>query len=230
MPMPSRDAGTMMVNETTSALLARVVCEREAACCPGNTRGCDSLARVLGSWLENEAVEVDPTALDACVAALEAADCDTIAAYAGRPPIARFCPNLSRGTLPNGGTCRGLFDDEQCASGHCLDGTCGDALGENAMCSPGDCGDGLACHLGECVRPTAGGASCEQRSVCEEGYECFRQMGEMEARCHPLVTIQPGETCEAGTLCSLGEDQCWCPEGMTGCLRGLCGNRSRCLP
>ncbi len=230
MATPPRDAGTMPMNETTGAMLARIVCEREQDCCPGNTSNCSTLASVLDARFEGDGVVVNEAGVATCVAAMQNADCTTVGQYGGRLPVGRFCSDLSTGSLSNGAMCGGLFGDEQCASGHCIDGVCSDALQVMADCGPGDCAAGLECHLGSCVSPTAAGASCEQRSVCEDGYDCYRLMGEMEARCHAEVVIQPGEPCDPGTVCSLGSEECRCPVGMTGCAFGLCGDASRCLP
>jgi hypothetical protein len=227
------DAETMMSDSTrTGTRLVTALCVREAECCPGNENDCTLIASILDQRLTTDGVVLDAAAYDACLEGLETASCDTVAAYGGRIHLGTFCDALAVGTLPLGARCGGLFGDDQCESGNCVDDMCAARSGEGAMCGPGSsrCEDGFACSLGACVVPTAPGESCELTNACSDGHGCFRMGDETEARCHPLRTVAVGEECAMDGLCELGPDACRCPLGGTGCTLGLCGDTSRCLP
>ncbi|MEQ8275407.1 MAG: hypothetical protein RMA76_37635 [Deltaproteobacteria bacterium] len=236
-PNVTTDAGTRdggdLTNETPGDRIARLVCEREVECCPGNSSNCDILGSVLDARFTGPGIELDPTGYDACVAKIQNATCDEVVDFGGRLPFARFCDAdaTTRPTLDNGAACGGLFADLACRSGRCgPDDTCIDLAGDGEDCGPGECAAGLKCSLGTCRIPTAADEVCEQNSVCVDGYECFRMNPNEDARCHAITTIAVGETCGRGLECTLGPDECRCPRGQTGCGRGVCGSRSYCLP
>lgn len=223
-----RDGGAE--EESVGDRLARIVCEREQACCPGNTSDCRILGSVLDGRLTGPGIALDQVGYDACVAKLENASCDEVANYGGRLPVARFCGPMTTPTLADGEECRGLFAELSCLSGRCgPNDRCAPLAAENETCSPGECAAGLKCSLGTCRVPTGADEDCEHNSVCVDGYACFRSDPNASARCHAITIIDPGAMCGDGLECSLGAEECRCPRDQTGCSVGVCGAATYCM-
>ncbi len=240
-PDPDRDAGVPAdagtardggaEEESVGDRLARIVCEREMECCPGNASDCRILGSLLDGRLTGPGIALDQAGYDACVAKMQNATCAEVAEYGGRLPVARYCGPMTRPTLANGETCRGLFADLSCESGRCgPDDTCAPLAAENETCLPGECAAGLKCGVGTCHVPTAANESCELTNVCVDGYECYRDDPNDDARCHPITIIEPGVMCGDGLECRLGPEECRCPRGSTGCSVGVCGSATYCQP
>jgi len=179
-------------------------------------------------------IEIDADAVAACAAKVAGYECSVAEGYKGKLPVLQVCEPFSAGMQADGGECggsgflEGLFGDDQCASGNCVSGTCqpDGKLGDG--CGDRKCEAGLACNLGKCAVPHAAGEDCSQDGLCPDGLDCYSKTPDDPMLCQEPTLIEVGEECATGTLCVLGESQCWCPVGEEGCLHGLCGNNSRC--
>lgn len=210
------DAGPMNNDPPSLQLLAEAVCEKQTECCVGNepvTECTESFERAISPLFTLGGIDIDTTKFNACVNLIANMDCDTAANYGGRVPFGAVCEKFYTGTLANGADCDGasiierVYSSQRCASGYC------DTTSKTCATPP--------------VPPTPNdpGTDCSQDGLCTEGYACFGE----PMTCQMPAEIMVGEVCEAGTICELGESQCFCPLGQEGCIRGTCGNRSRCL-
>lgn len=232
------DSGAADAGGNTSpnaAALAERVCAKQASCCPGNAETVEecreSISRVFEPVFTLPGIVIDEAAYGRCLTRLEALSCDDAANYAGRPPIPLICEPFYSGGRANGEACGGssirerFFEDSQCTSGSCNGDMCGPRVASGESCMEAECEEGLICFQGTCLTPEPQGADCSQMGYCVEPYACFGE----PMTCGTPTEIAVGEVCEAGTICVLGESQCFCPLGQEGCIRGSCGNRTRCL-
>jgi hypothetical protein len=219
---PVRPDGGVSMNDAgisggspSVARLAQAVCNKQTECCAGNesvTECSESFDRAISPIFTLGGIAVDENKFNACVATLSSLSCEAAANYGGRVPFGVVCEKFYSGTLADGADCDGativerVYSSSRCASGHC-DGT-------TKKCAPAP------------VPPMAHGQGedCSQDGLCVEGLQCFGE----PMTCQTPTEIMIGEICEAGTICELGESQCFCPFEQEGCLRGTCGNRSRC--
>jgi len=230
------DAADPSTDGPAARTLTAAVCEKQAACWPGDTETvseCEtSLELVVGLLFTLEGIDVSESALDACVARYAAMDCETVAAYGGKPPVLTLCADVFTGTLPTGSACGGgdfasaLMGDYQCASDVCKDGTCVALAGDGEACEIGGCTEGLTCFQGTCTPALKLNDDCSANSLlCVAPLDCFSSDGGTTFLCQQPTALSVGEECASGTSCEFG---CFCPVGSEGCAAGLCGNVSRC--
>lgn len=227
-------------------MLAAAACEQQVSCCTAPTETKDEcvekLRLVLDPLFSIDGIEFDQAKLDACVAKLEAADCEQAAAYGGHTPILGWCDPFFSGTLANGETCKipstgdfakdlsnAMYADDRCASGYCTTDGCAELPGENESCS-GSCAEGLRCSSEVCVRLLPQGEACDGVGVCAEGLKCI---GESDARtCEVPAVAQIGEPCTNENVCILGDGACFCEtkDGCPGTNATCGGKRVECAP
>lgn len=230
--------------------------QRRAACCQGSEgiQVAPLCARTLSVALRSGAVAVDPAAVTACAAAMEAAHAGCSWVGPEGPPFPPACERLVKGTLAAGARCRSALECQpglRCAGGGPTD------VGRCAPPGP----DGTACALavdtlatytrqpleldhrecpGYCERhlcrpPVQEGAACQAAGECAAGSHCAA------GKCAPGAVAAAGEACVAGECgaglrCVTGTCRAPAPEG-TACqadaeCQGAClahdGGGKRC--
>lgn len=216
--------------------------KKRADCCKTNpgivvTSEC---TRTLSAALRHGAVEIDPGAADACLAAFERVldGCDWVGPFPPGPPAA--CEGIVKGKLAAGQKCRSSLECSgtlRCLGvGPTTPGKCGPPKADGEIC--GGTVDTLAeytrqsgvdrahpeckdrCVRHKCAPPVAASEPCQTTTDCAEGLAC--------------IQIAPGtskslpkKVCTAGKL--PGKDGEACPGGEceTGlsCILGKCATR-----
>ncbi|MFY0539112.1 hypothetical protein [Nannocystis pusilla] len=156
--------------------LMHEACERQVACGhaivnnnPGGVDAClaEQRCETVGELLDLPNVELDPDAVAACIAALEAASCGELVARGLE--IDPGCSQYLAGTLGEGEACRGGTVSD-CAPGlSCVseDGACpGTCVAQPAPCSEGSCGADAFCTFdGTCEPRAALGEACDEAKI-----------------------------------------------------------------
>ena len=210
--------------------VSKLGCERQLECgavvynhhrdvddCLEST-GC---AAFTDAQLDELGVQLDAAAVDACLAAIEALSCEHVAALRhGFGAGLEACRTLTKGSIAEGGDCRGVvFDDcapgAECVIGDMCPGTCTATV---AKCDQTSCGTGEYCSYAteRCVPMATIGEPCEgnlpfdyYRRSCTAGSYCALHQDDVIWTCEPVIarggscaTCLDPECCEAGTYCS----------------------------
>lgn len=156
--------------------LMRAACSRQVACGhavvnnnPGDVDACvaQQQCESASDLLDLPHVALDPDAVQACIAALEAASCGELAAQGLE--IDAACQHYIAGTLGEGEACHGGAISD-CAPGlSCVfaDGTCpGICQAPAAACTEGSCGPDAFCGSDDVCHPRAAlGEACDSALV-----------------------------------------------------------------
>ncbi|HRG98980.1 MAG TPA: hypothetical protein PLR99_22175 [Polyangiaceae bacterium] len=199
---------------------------RRAECCktqPGIVLTSECV-RMVSAALRAKAVRVEPAAVDACVAAIDAglAGCEWVGPFPPGPPEA--CQGLFHGLVPAGARCRSSLEcerDLRChGAGPTTPGKCGPGKADGEAC--GSSTDALAsyarqstldtqhpecakaCVAHRCSAPLADGAACVLSASCAPGSQCAQKSCQRRAP-SKLGEACPGGVCEAGSECLRGK-------------------------
>lgn len=175
---PSQEGDGAGRSEQFSADFARVVCEKNVACCttPEATQQlCESRTRLYLNRLRDsndpDKETFDSQLADTCLNELAALSCaDWVSVVEGAPPTA--CRSYAKGQLAEGARCGG---DLECQSHFCNGntGVCEARLGQDAACDGlnNQCAPGMSCGEGSmpgsfCGSPRSQSASCALDADC----------------------------------------------------------------
>jgi len=178
--------------DSTATQIAQTVCPKAYKCCmasqlTGNDQAgtdepsCETMTtsafeqdlETIQASQDQKRANFDDTKLQACLAVIRSADCDTLDVtnhLAGIPGCETFVDPL----VAVGGSCS---QDYECIDGWCQppadmsggDGTCQPHAQPGASCATASCESGLACDLGGdsiCVPVGAIGAACTDLLQC----------------------------------------------------------------
>lgn len=203
--------------------LMREACERQVACGhaivnnnPGGVDAClaEQRCETVSELLDLPNVELDPDAVAACIAALEAASCGELVTHGFE--IDPGCSQYLAGTLGEGEACHGGVVSD-CAPGlSCVSdgGTCpGSCVAVPAPCSEGSCGADAFCTLDGCQPRAALGEACDETKIelnnmsdraCVAGSHCE------DSVC--VADLGLGAQCFDLDVHACGDGACMCPD------------------
>lgn len=244
----SGDGGTTLPLEQLASAYAKAQCSRVARCfgalskaALGDEDCAEYMEKVIGQSVFASLGTLDPTRFvyhpdkaPACLAAIEAADCDVMF------PIPQACDAAIEGLVAAGGECThpkecqgGLYCDV--SQGTCP-GTCMARPGEGQPCADGLCAKGLQCETiidsvttqpsDVCLAPASAQQPCDGGSYggCRVDMFCLGKNATTPGKCIPianLFVVTDGLACNwtEGSLCGPGL-HCGLTDGTT--LAGTC--------
>lgn len=204
--------------------LMREACERQVACGhaivnnnPGSVDDClaEQRCETVGELLDLPNIELDPDAVEACIAALAAASCGELVTHGlGSDPS---CSRYLAGTLGEGEACHGGTVSD-CAPGlSCVfegDACPGTCVAPPAPCSEGSCGADAFCAVdGTCQPRAALGEACDETKIdfdnlseraCAAGSHCE------ESVC--VADLGAGAQCGGLDVHACGDGACVCAD------------------
>ncbi|WP_434419659.1 hypothetical protein [Nannocystis pusilla] len=204
--------------------LMREACERQVACGhaivnnnPGDVDAClaEQRCETVSELLELPNVELDPDAVAACIAALEAASCGELVAQGLE--IDPGCWQYLAGTLGEGEACHGGIVSD-CAPGlSCVfegDACPGTCVAPPAPCGEGSCGADAFCAAdGTCQPRAALGEACDETKIafsnlsdraCAAGSHCE------DSVC--VADLGAGAQCGGLDVHACGDGACMCAD------------------
>lgn len=180
-------------NVAEMASLAQI---KDVASCKAVLIEMDSAKR-WESLLESKSITHNPKMTESCLEGIASLSCKSASHGVKNPEAIKGCEAFVVGTVELGASCSKHME---CKSGTLCAGTCQKpqllSCGEE-LCSESQVCDAVTQH---CIAPKKVGEACANFSECET-WNC----GEA-GKCGPLATVsEPGGSCEAGFVCSLGE-------------------------
>lgn len=205
------------------ALFTVPAARREACCGFAGPSLAQLCAGELSAAIQRGTVEIDPAAVDRCVAATaaELVGCDWVTPLL--PPLPAACERLVGGRLAEGSPCRSALE---CADGLRCRGLTRDAAGVCAPPTPVRTAcertlDPLAaytrsqddprhpacegrCAGGQCLPIQNAGDRCVVSALCPAGTRCVdgrcdeRPLAELGEPCDPTLGCEPGSVCDDG--------------------------------
>jgi len=177
---------------------------------PSDAEVADACTAQLQGYSDDGSIILqDQAGLDACLAAINAADCETF--EIDNIPA---CNNLFEGTLELGSACE---SDDQCAGDAYCDqpsescGSCVATLADGETCS-----EDTECTSNKCLTTGQCGPFGESGDACNETEDCVGQLV-CDSTCKVLAPSSVGDSCTDFTQCGFPASSLFCNQQAGMC-------------